>query len=283
MTVHVVTDSTADLPPELAQAMGITVVPLNVRFGDEEFIDGVTIYADEFYQRLVSSSNLPKTSQPPIGAFMETYQKILTQADGIVSVHISSQVSGTVNAAQQAVAELANDSIKVVDTLQASLALGLIAVAAAKVAQSGGSLSEVVAEAQSASQRARFFGLVETLEYLEKGGRIGKAQALVGSLLRIKPILTIHEGIAHPVEKVRTRAKGLERLAAIAGNLAPLEAVGIMSSDVADDTALIANAMAQHVPKANLVVSRFGPVLGTYLGPGSLGVAVLRAKGPGEK
>jgi DegV family protein with EDD domain len=283
MTVRVVTDSTADLPPQLAQEMGITVVPLNVRFGNEEFIDGVTINADEFYQRLVSSPSLPKTSQPAIGAFMETYQKILMQADGIVSVHISSKVSGTVNSAQQAVAELANNAIKVVDTLQASLALGLIAVAAAKVAQNGGSLSEVVAEAQSATQRASFFGLVETLEYLEKGGRIGKAQALVGSLLRIKPILTLHEGVAHPVEKVRTRTKGLERLAAITANLAPLEAVGIMSSDVAEDTTLIANAMAQHVPKANLVVSRFGPVLGTYLGPGSLGVAVLRAKDPGEK
>jgi DegV family protein with EDD domain len=259
------------------------VVPLNVHFGNEEFIDGITIHADEFYQRLVSSPSLPKTSQPAIGAFMETYQKILMQADGIVSVHISSKVSGTVNSAQQAVAELANNAIKVVDTLQASLALGLIAVAAAKVAQNGGSLSEVVAEAQSATQRASFFGLVETLEYLEKGGRIGKAQALVGSLLRIKPILTLHEGVAHPVEKVRTRTKGLERLAAITANLAPLEAVGIMSSDVAEDTTLIANAMTQHVPKADLVVSRFGPVLGTYLGPGSLGVAVLRAKGPGEK
>jgi DegV family protein with EDD domain len=283
MTVSIVTDSTADLPSELAQEMGITVVPLNVHFGNEEFIDGITIHADEFYQRLVSSPSLPKTSQPAIGAFMETYQKILMQADGIVSVHISSKVSGTVNSAQQAVAELANNAIKVVDTLQASLALGLIAVAAAKVAQNGGSLSEVVAEAQSATQRASFFGLVETLEYLEKGGRIGKAQALVGSLLRIKPILTLHEGVAHPVEKVRTRTKGLERLAAITANLAPLEAVGIISSDVAEDTTLIANAMAQHVPKANLVVSRFGPVLGTYLGPGSLGVAVLRAKDPGEK
>ncbi len=283
MTVRIVTDSTADLPADLAQDMGIVVVPLNVHFDDEVFTDGVTIHADEFYQRLVSSSNLPKTSQPAIGAFMETYQQLLTDADGIVSVHISSQVSGTVNAAQLAVSELGSDAIEVVDTLQASLALGLIAVAAAKVAQNGGSLAEVVAEAKSASERARFFGLVETLEYLEKGGRIGKAQALLGSLLRIKPILTLKEGVAHPVEKVRTRAKGLERLARIITELAPLEAIGVMSSDVAEDSRLIVDAITQHIPGSDPVVSRFGPVLGTYLGPGSLGVAVLRAKGPDEQ
>ncbi len=280
MAVRIVTDSTADLPPALAQEMGITVVPLNVHFGDDQFLDGVTIQADEFYQRLVSRSELPKTSQPAVGVFMEAYQELLKDADGIVSVHISSKVSGTVNSAQLAVTELASDVIEVVDTLQASLALGLIAVAAAKVAQSGASLAEVVAEAHSASERASFYGVVETLEYLEKGGRIGKAQALLGSLLRIKPILTLHEGVAHPVEKVRTRAKGLERIAAITSALAPLEAVGVMSSDSADDTSIIADAMAQQVPEADIVVSRFGPVLGTYLGPGSLGVAVLKAKEP---
>ena len=283
MTVRVVTDSTADLPPALAEEMGITVVPLNVHFGDEVFMDGVTIHTDEFYQRLVSSPSLPKTSQPAVGAFMETYLQLLTDVDGIVSVHLSSKVSGTVNAAQQAVAELGSDVIEVVDTLQASLALGLIAVAAAKVAQSGASLPEVVAEAQSASGRASFFGLVETLEYLEKGGRIGKAQALLGSLLRIKPILTLQEGIAHPVEKVRTRAKGLERMVAMAEELSPVEALGVMSSDVVEDTEALVNAMARHLPKAIVVVSRFGPVMGTYLGPGSLGVAVLRAKGAGEQ
>jgi DegV family protein with EDD domain len=280
MAVRIVTDSTADLPPALAQEMGITVVPLNVHFGDDQFLDGVTIQADEFYQRLVSRSELPKTSQPAVGVFMEAYQELLKDADGIVSVHISSKVSGTVNSAQLAVTELASDVIEVVDTLQASLALGLIAVAAAKVAQSGASLAEVVAEAHSASERASFYGVVETLEYLEKGGRIGKAQALLGSLLRIKPILTLHEGVAHPVEKVRTRAKGLERIAAITSALAPLEAVGVMSSDSADDASIIADAMAQQVPEADIVVSRFGPVLGTYLGPGSLGVAVLKAKEP---
>lgn len=283
MAIKIVTDSTADLPASLAHEMGIIVVPLNVHFGNEVFADGVTIYPDEFYQRLVSSSELPKTSQPAVGAFIETYNQLLTDADGIVSVHISSKVSGTVNSAQLAVSEIGSKVIEVVDTLQASLALGLIAIAAAKVAQSGATLAEVVAEAQSASERARFYGLVETLEYLEKGGRIGKAQALLGSLLRIKPILTLHEGIAHPVEKVRTRAKGLERMAAITADLAPLEAIGVMSSDVAEDASIIANAMKQDVPEPNMIIGRFGPVLGTYLGPGSLGVAVLRAKEAGPE
>jgi len=280
MTVRIVTDSTADLPPELAQEMGITVVPLNVHFGNDVFFDGVTIQADEFYQRLVSSPELPKTSQPSVGAFMEVYQGILKDADGIVSVHISSKVSGTVNSAQLAAAELSSSAIEVVDTLQASLALGLIAIAAAKVAQSGASLEEVAAEAQSASERARFYGLVETLEYLEKGGRIGKAQAFLGSLLRIKPILSMHEGIAHPVEKARTRAKGLDRMATMTSELAPIEAIGVMSSDVASDSAIMAEAMTQYVSADGMIVGRFGPVLGTYLGPGSLGVAVLKAKNP---
>ena len=283
MTVRVVTDSTADLPPALAEEMGITVVPLNVHFDDAVFLDGVDISPDEFYRRLVSSPNLPKTSQPAVGAFMETYQQLLTDADGIVSVHISSKVSGTYNAAQQAVAELGSNAIEVVDTLQASLALGLIAVAAARIAQSGASLPEVLAEAGSASQRARFFGLVETLEYLEKGGRIGKAQAFLGSLLRIKPILSLQEGVAHPVERVRTRAKGVERMAAIIEDLAPLEALGVMASDVAEGAEELSKAVAHHLPGVDVVASRFGPVIGTYLGPGSLGIALLQAKGQGEE
>ena len=190
MSVAVVTDSTSDLPKELALQYGITVVPLHVHFGDDAYRDGVDILGDEFYKRLQSGKAFPTTSAPSAGTFIETYQRLAKDHDAIVSLHLSSKVSATHSAALQAAAEVKDEGITVetVDTLQASMALGLIAIGVAKAAAAGSSLEELVAIANSMSARARFTGLVETLEYLQKGGRIGKAQALLGSLLRIKPM-----------------------------------------------------------------------------------------------
>ena len=180
MKIAVVTDSTSDLPPDLAATYGIRVVPLNVRFGLDSYLDGVTMQADEFYRRLESSDELPTTSQPSVISFADTYRELGADYDAIVSVHLSSKLSATHTAAVQGRNELGGEGprIEVVDTLQASMALGWVAVGVAQAINGGATLEEAVALAHSLSARAKFIGLVETLEYLHKGGRIGNAQKL---------------------------------------------------------------------------------------------------------
>lgn len=278
MAIRVVTDSTADLPADLVRELGIHVVPLNVHFGEETLLDGVDITPDDFYRRLVASARPPTTSQPSVGAFVEVYERLLAESDGVVSVHLSSHVSGTHNSATQAREEVGRDRpIVVVDSLQASLSLGLAVAAAARAAQGGAGLEEVQAEAESAAGRAHLFGLLETLEYLQRGGRIGRAQAWVGTLLRIKPILTIRDGVAHPLERARTRAKGVDRLVELTVGHSPLEALAVIHSNTPEYAEALVERVAECLPGERIIVGRFGPVMGTYLGPGALGIALLTA------
>ena len=278
MTVKIVTDSTSDLPPEVAQRLGIEVVPLNVHFGTETLLDGVDIAPAEFYQRLQNSPRLPTTSQPSVGAFIQVYQRLGTEADGIISLHVSSKISGTYNSATQAKEEAGIDCpIEVIDTLQASMGLGLVCTAVAKAVQEGAGLEEAKGIAQSVTPRCHFFGLLDTLEYLQKGGRIGKAQAFLGSLLRIKPLLTIRDGEAHPLERARTRDRGIAKMCEIAESLAPLEEACALYSTTPEEAEAIAQRLGHLVPDGRVIVASFGPVVGTYLGPGALGVALRSA------
>ena len=273
MTVRVITDSTADLPPEMAAELGIEVVPLNVHFGTDTFRDGIDLSADEFYERLVASPRPPTTSQPSVGAFLEVYQKALEGADGVVSVHISAKVSGTWNSAVQAREQLSDSSkVTVVDTGQASMGLGWVAVAAARAAQAGASMDEVASLARSAAEQVRVLFLVDTLEYLQKGGRIGKAQAMFGSVLAIKPILTIQEGEVHPLERVRTRGKGVARLVQLVQEAAPLQSMAVLYTTTEDEARALAERLGPCVPSGQVIVGRLGTVVGTYAGPGLLGV-----------
>ena len=277
MTVKVVTDSTSDIPRALAESLGITVVPLNVHFGEDTYLDGVTIGAEEFFRRLQTSAVFPKTSQPSAGLFIDTYRKLFDGgATAIVSIHISSKVSGTFNSAVQAKADLGDSApISIVDTGQASMGLGLIAMAAARAASRGESAPAVSDLASRLSGAARFFGLLDTLEYLHKGGRIGKAQMLLGSLLKIHPILTMQDGVAHPLERARTRARGIERIKGIARESAPLSGLSVLHTTQPDEAQSIANDLKAIAPNGEITIAQFGPVLGTYLGPGALGVALI--------
>ena len=273
MTVRVITDSTADLPSEMAAELGIEVVPLNVHFGTDTFRDGIDLSADEFYERLVASPRPPTPSQPSVGAFLEVYQKALEGADGVVSVHISAKVSGTWNSAVQAREQLSDSSkVTVVDTGQASMGLGWVAVAAARAAQAGASMDEVASLARSAAEQVRVLFLVDTLEYLQKGGRIGKAQAMFGSVLAIKPILTIQEGEVHPLERVRTRGKGVARLVQLVQEAAPLQSMAVLYTTTEDEARALAERLGPCVPSGQVIVGRLGTVVGTYAGPGLLGV-----------
>lgn len=280
MTVAVVTDSTADLPVELAEQHGISVVPLYVHFGDEVFQDGVDIQADEFYARLQVDNTFPSTSAPSPGAFMELYRELAKSHESIISLHLSSKVSATFSSATQAAEEMKGEGItvEVVDTLQASMALGLVAITVAQAAAEGASLADLVAKANSLSARATFTGLVETLEYLQKGGRIGKAQQLLGSLLRIKPILALVDGEAKGIEKARTRARGIARIKSLVAEAAPLEALCVLHTTDPELAQEIASDLSQYAPDGKPYVARLGAIVGTYLGPGMLGFGMIRAE-----
>ena len=279
MAVKVVTDSTSDFTEEAARSLGVTVVAQNVHFGTETFKDNVTITPDVFYSKLSSGGELPKTSQASPGEFEEVYDRLGADADGIVSIHVSAKTSGTYNSALQA-AETTSAScpVAVIDSTQASMGLGLIVAAAAQAANGGASHDEVEAAARDAVSRAECLCLFETLEYLVKGGRVGKAQALIGSVLKIKPMIIFRDGEVSPLGKARTFRKGLDKMKQTARDFAPIEALAVMHSTTPEMAEAVAGDLADLLPDgAEPYVMRFGPALGVYTGPGAVGIALLRA------
>ena len=281
MAVKIVTDSTCDIPAELAEEYGITVVPVTVRFGTTSFLDGVELTTDELYERLTSGGDLPTTSQPSIGEFLEVYERVGQDADGIVSIHVSAKLSGTYNSAMQASDQAEGDCpIDVVDTEQASMGIGLTVLAAAKAANEGANMDEVGALVDSAVQRSNCTALLGTLEFLQKGGRIGKAQALVGTLLRIHPMIVLSEGEVLPLARPRTRRKGLQELKKACMQLGTLEALSVIHSTVPDEAENLAAELSGVLPDGvEPIVARFGPALGTYVGPKAIGLASITALG----
>ncbi|MBI4198594.1 MAG: DegV family protein [Chloroflexi bacterium] len=278
MAVKVVTDSTADLPPELARELDITVTPLSVRFGQESFLDGVDLSSDAFFQRLVAAKELPTTSQPAPGAFLLVYRRLLEAGHQVLSVHVSEKLSGTLNSARQAKEQLGSAPIQILDSQQATLGLGLVATAAAKAVKAGASLQETAAAANEAIGQVQVFGVLDTLEYLQKGGRIGKARALVGSLLHVRPIITIKEGVTHSAGMARSRAQGIQFLLTVARERAPLKQAAVIYSTTPLEADQLAEQVRPLVQDGAVMKARFGPVLGTYVGPGAWGLAVQSEK-----
>lgn len=278
--VRVVTDSTADLG-SLADAEGIAVIPLSVTFGDETFEDGVTIDAQAFFQRLAANHERPTTSQPTPGAIEETYRRLLADgASGIVAIHISSRLSGTYSTAVSTVARLREEGvtapIEVIDSKQGSLSMHFALQAAAQAARAGGDVAAVAAAARDALSRTTLYLVADDLDYLQKGGRIGQAQRVIGTLLSVKPIITLKDGAVVAVENPRTRRRAYERLAEFVRDLAPVEAViiGQSSQDVGDQL----NELVQKVYSQPIRRMWAGPTIGTHVGPGAVGVAILRAR-----
>ena len=270
MALKIVTDSSSDLPLELAKELGITIVPLYVRFGKEVFRERVEIGDEEFYRRLVSGPVHPVTIQPSPQDFAEAYKKVAAEADGIVSLHISSKLSGTYNSALQG-KEIAQVKcpIEVIDSLSVSVGLGLLSILASNAAKSEASLPQVVLEVKQAISDVHLLGLVDTLKYLLLGGRIGRAKALVGSILNVKPLLTLENGETVPVGQARTRAKGIERLFNFVAGATSVQDVAVAYSTTLDE----AKALAERIGSAAKVavrVVRLGTTLGVHLGPGSL-------------
>ncbi len=276
MTVKVVTDSTADLPEAIVQSLGITVVPLSVNFGKDTFLDGVDLKADEFYHKLAGSKSLPTTSQPAPAAFAEVYNALSQQTDEIISIHISPKLSGTLNSALLARQAMNVDCrIRIIDSLQASMGLGLIVIKAAEAARDGATLEEVFSVTQEIIPRTHFFGMVDTLEYLHKGGRIGRAQALMGTLLSIKPLIGTGEGEVQPKGKARTQKKALARLFEMVQEFSGIEEMTILHSTIPAEAAAFTERLSAVFDKEKIYQSRIGPVIGTYLGPGAIAIGVI--------
>ncbi len=274
MSVAVVTDSTADMPTELAHETGIHTVPARVRFGEQEFKDGVEMDADTFYQRLENDKALfPTTSQPPVGEFMTAYQDLLGDHDSIVSVQISSKLSGTYASALQGAQQADPDGERIIniDSNTASMSTSWIALEAKDRLDAGGSAAEAAEAAQNLVSRTGFLGSPDSLEYLRRGGRMGAAQSLLGSILRIKPVLGIDDGVVVPVAKPRSHRKALAKMQSIIEEAAPLGNLCVLYSSGEDEARELLEELKGLVsPGGRTLTSQLGPAIGAHLGPNAI-------------
>lgn len=279
MTVKIITDSTSDITSDLAQEMGITVVPLTVSFGHESFLDRVEISTDEFYHRLATEDILPKTTQPPPGAFADVFNKLAEETDEILVIVISGKLSGTYQSATNAKSMVEKKCrIEVIDSLSVAMGLGLIVIAAARAAQGGASLDEVIDVVNRRVPRSHPIFYFETLKYLAKGGRIGKASGLLGAMLSIKPILTVKDGEIAPLTRVRSKAAGMDYIYNFVAGFPHIEELAVEHCTTPDDADKLAERLSSLFPKERIYRSTVSPVLGTYAGPNALAVTVLEAE-----
>ncbi|HBW50884.1 MAG TPA: DegV family EDD domain-containing protein [Herpetosiphon sp.] len=271
----IVTDSTADIPAGLAAENDIHVIPLTVNFDAESFADGVEITHDQFYARLVESNNLPTTSQPSVGAFEQLYRAIGND-EPIISIHIAGKLSGTIRSAQQAAELLPDFDIRVIDVQSTTMSQGWAALLAARAAKEGKSADEIVALVHSIVERTRLLAALDTLRYLEKGGRIGKTRALLGTLLNVKPIIDVRDGEVKPFEQVRSKKKAVARLIEEARSMAPFEELAVLYSRNEAEAREFAQSLNEIFPADRIVLAEIGAVVGTHIGPGALGFTGVR-------
>ena len=274
MSFKVVADSTSDLPADIIEELGIHIVPATVQFGTESLRDGVDITRAEFYQRLETDDRHPTTAQPSVGAVLDVYREV--GADQILSVHISSKLSGTYSSATQAAKELGEGTrIEVYDSLNASLGTGLLVRGVAKMARDGGSLEDAVAWLDARRDLVETRASVETLKYLIRGGRASRLQGFFGSLLDIRPIVQLIDGELRPADRVRSRKRLLRRfedtVAAQSGGFT----LGVLYSADPTDANALAERCSAYTPAERIIAAEFSPALGSHLGPGALGIVIL--------
>lgn len=274
-TVAVVTDSTCDLDPELVSKHNIIVVPLNVHFGDEVYRDQVDITTDEFMVKMAASTKLPTTSQPSVGAFETAFREAGQRAREIVCPVISSRLSGTYQSAQIAAQNVAAEvKVEVVDSLSGSMGLGFQVLRAVELANQGQDAAIIAQVLQNETDRYDVVFFVETLEHLRRGGRITKAAQVVGSALKLRPLLRVDEGKVVPFERTRTRSKAIQALVDFAREVDVAEELAVIYNTTPDDAARLADMVAPITPEHDVHISQMGPVLDTHLGPDVLGIVV---------
>ncbi len=275
--IRVVTDSTSDILPAEAKRLGVDVVPLTVRFGEEQFEDGVELGPDEFYRRLPTTPVQPSTSQPTPDQFAEVYRRHVNAGDSVLSIHISEKLSGTLQSATLAAQDFPPGSVRVVDSITVSAGIQFLVRAALADIAEGCDLEELERRVIERRGRVGVYVLLDTLTYLQRGGRIGRAQSLVGGILNVKPLLGVRDGEVHPEARVRKRQQGIDKLVEIADAAKPLTALAVFHCGAPDLLPLIEPRLRAGHPGVEIITGQLGAVVGTYSGPGGVGIAVLRA------
>jgi DegV family protein with EDD domain len=272
VTIRVVTDSSCDLPQGLVDALRIEIVPLTIRFGEEELVDRVELDTDEFWTRLEHSKLLPETAAPSAGAFEAKFRELMARgATGIVCINLSSHLSATMQAAQVAAAAVASEgSVQVIDSQSASMGLGNLCLTAARRAADGDSLESIVTEVVDRRDRTKLFATLDTLEFLKRGGRVGNARALFGTVLSIKPVIEVRDGVVEEAGKVRTRSKALKMLASKAAE-GKIEHLAVLHGNAPDVDELL-ELLDPIFPADEIITGTVGPVIGTHAGPRVIGV-----------
>ena len=280
MTVKVVTDSTSDIPPNLAQDLNITVVPIYILFGQKVYRDRVDIFEDEFYHKLGFESVYPTTSVPSPQDFADAYNKLAQETDEIISIHITSKLSGTYNSALLGV-QLVNKKcrIEVVDSMSMSMGLGLSVIAAAREALAGSNLEQVTALVRQTILQVHTLILADTLKYAVRGGRVNKTYGLLGTVLRVRALLGMRDGDLFLAGLARTRAKALERMYEFAKSFPKVQEIALAYTTEYDDVKTLAERLKPAFPETPIYVARVGPAVGTYGGPGGMGIGVRESQG----
>jgi DegV family protein with EDD domain len=277
MKIQVITDSTCDMPEGLINKLGIRVVPIYLRFGERTYRDGVDITNDQFYSMLTSSPVYPATSQPNPEDFISVYKEYCDSKEGIVSIHISSKISGTFNSATIAKKTLKSQCpIEVIDSKFNSAGLGLVVAAAARMAQSGFGFTEVIDEAKKAINQVGMFGMFQTMKYLARSGRVNKTIAAASSILNVMPLLTFHEGEIIRAGLVRTINKGIDRICEFVNNNAPISELTIVHSKVTEQAIQLKKRLSEFNQEEKINIAELGAGLGVHGGPGVILAAIRR-------
>ncbi len=272
--VHIVTDSTSDIPADFVRELDITVVPAHVIFGNESFDDGVTISRDEFYQRLAASKDLPTTASPSAGEFAEVYQRL---GGDIISIHLAAKLSGVFNTAHSATRLVPDLNVTLFDSDSLAMGLGWQVIAAARAAKAGQSVAQIMQLLENVRPRVRVYAGLDTLEYVRRSGRLSWARAMVSQLLHIKPILEVRDGVVSQLERVRTRRNLLARLKELAHELGPLDALAIQHARAYDAARALADELAATLSiNEPIVVCEATTTIGTHVGPEALGVIAVK-------
>jgi DegV family protein with EDD domain len=275
-SVTVVTDSTADVPPDMARDLGIVTVPLRINFGQESFRDHIDLTTEDLLRMMESAPALPTTSQPTPGEFAAVFQEEVDAGRDVVCVTIGNLLSGTYRAALSAAEQVAPDRVTVIDGASTTMHLGWPAIEGARAARDGADRDGVAAAVRDAQARVNLFVVLKTLDYVYKGGRIGRVGQLVGSALNIKPIISVREGRVTAIERVRTWKKAVRRLVELTQDEGDLSDIMVMYVDDRSDADAVVAELRERFPNANVGITRCGAVITTHVGPGAFGVATLR-------
>ena len=278
--VKIVTDSTADVPPELLHDLDIEVVPMYINFGDETYRDGTDIDNEHFYKLLGEGAGPPTTSAPPTIVFEQTYRRLVRNYDAIISIHLSGHLSTTFKAAALAREKLPPSlaRIEVVDSHSASIGVGLTVIAAARMAQAGAAVDEILREVQHRVQHTHMVFFVDTIEFLDRSGRMSLPQGIISSMSRIKPLLLIDQGHIVLYERTRTRAKAIEGLFTFVEDFPQAQEIAVVYSTSGEDVEKVLDKIGPLFPREQVLVCQYGPSVGVHLGPGAMGVVVYEGR-----